>query len=154
MAEIATVRGTGFLKNKTASPVYQGKMATVVRVVDGDTIVLESGERVRYIGVDAPESRHLRMPIEPFAVEAAEFNRKMVEGKQVYLITDEEPEDRYGRLLAYIFVGDVFVNARLVSEGYARERAYPPNVRFKPLFVSLQKEAIGARKGIWGMNGH
>ncbi len=129
----------------------KGRMAFVERVIDGDTIVLEGGERVRYIGIDTPESVHPRRPVEPFAIEAAKLNKNLVEGKRLFILTGVKPKGRYGRTLAYVFAGDVFVNARLVKEGLAREKAHPPNVTFQPLFVTLQDKAEFNRKSIWSI---
>src|SRR5947207_14235634 len=93
---------------------------TVVRVVDGDTIHVRIGarvEKVRYIGVNTPEVHHPRKGEEPGGREAAEVNRRLVEGKRVRLELDVQERDRYGRLLAYVWVGDVMVNAELVRLG-------------------------------------
>ncbi len=126
----------------------------VLRVVDGDTIQLSNGEWVRYIGVDAPElrrkvgTRWVEDP-QPGAVEAYELNRRLVEGKRVRLEWDVEQRDRFHRLLAYVFVGDLFVNAELVKAGYATVFTYPPNVRYHELFLDLQEEARNEHRGLW-----
>ena len=125
--------------------------AVVERAVDGDTVVLAGGERVRYIGIDTPELHHPRKPVQPYAREAMEFNRRLVEGKKVRLETDVNRRDKYGRLLAYVYLEDGrFVNAELLKEGYAQLLTIPPNVRHVDLFVSLQKEAREAKRGLWG----
>ncbi len=127
----------------------------VIEVVDGDTVRLSNGKILRYIGVDAPEIRireekgFLYKP-QPFALEAREFNRKLVENKPVRLELDIEKMDRYGRLLAYCFVDDIFVNAELLKEGYAVLYTKPPNLKYQDLFVRLQKEARQQKKGLWG----
>jgi len=121
----------------------------VVRVSDGDTIRvrLPSGaeERVRYIGVDTPE----RTGAECYADEATAYNARLVGGRRVRLVLDAEERDRYGRLLAYVFAGGVFVNARLVRDGYAQPLTVPPNVRFEDRFTRLAREARHARRGLW-----
>jgi micrococcal nuclease len=100
----------------------------VVKVVDGDTVVLSDGRTVRYIGIDTPEHG------QPYFDAARNFNRKLVLGKPVELEFDLERYDHYGRLLAYVFVRDekgrrVFVNAEMVRNGFARTYTKPPNVR-------------------------
>ena len=125
----------------------------VVRVVDGDTIHVRIGarvEKVRYIGVNTPEVHHPRKGEEPGGREAAEVNRRLVEGKSVRLELDVQERDRYGRLLAYVWVGDVMVNAELVRLGYAQVMTIPPNVRYQEIFVKLQREAREAGRGLWG----
>ena len=125
--------------------------AVVQRAVDGDTVVLTNGERVRYIGVDTPELHHPRKPVQWYAREAMEFNRKLVEDQKVRLEFDVERRDRYGRLLAYVFLEDGrFVNAELLKEGYAQLLTIPPNVRYVDLFVGLQRQARESKRGLWG----
>ncbi|MFH1407113.1 MAG: thermonuclease family protein [Candidatus Omnitrophota bacterium] len=124
------------------------------KVIDGDTITLENGETVRYAGIDTPEmSKRTKAgwvsDPQPFAPEAAELNRKLTENKLVRLEFDAQKKDKYGRLLAYCFVGDTFVNAKLVEEGLAILYTAPPNVKYADLFVSLQKKARENKKGIW-----
>jgi micrococcal nuclease len=124
----------------------------VVRVVDGDTIRVRIGdrvERVRYIGVNTPEVHHPRKGEEPGGREAAAVNSGIVAGKTVRLVLDVQSRDRYGRLLAYVWVGDVMVNAELVRLGYAQVMTVPPNVRHQPLFLALQREARTANRGLW-----
>ncbi len=95
------------------NPVFQ-----VTRVIDGDTILLANGERVRLIGVDTPELYHPFKPVQYFAREASEFTREMVEGKQVRLEYDWQRRDRYGRLLAYVYLDDsTFLNAEIIRQG-------------------------------------
>lgn len=125
--------------------------AVVQRVIDGDTVVLVGGERVRYIGVDTPELHHPKKKVQPYAREATEFNRRLVEGQKVRLELDVERRDKYGRLLAYVYLEDGrFVNAELLKEGYAQLLTIPPNVRYADLFVGLQKQARDAKRGLWG----
>ena len=124
----------------------------MIRVVDGDTIdVLIDGRqlRVRYIGIDTPETVDPRRPVECFGREASARNRELVEGKTVGLERDVSETDRFGRLLRYPWVEGEMVNARLVEEGYATASTFPPDVRYAELFVSLQDEARQARRGLW-----
>jgi micrococcal nuclease len=133
-------------------------LGRVVRVVDGDTVKvrLESPDRtetVRYIGVDTPESVKPDTPVQCFAKPASAFNRRLVEGRRVRLRIGRERRDRYGRLLAYVFVtGErpVFVNAALVRGGYARTLAIPPNTDRAGLFARLEDRAQRAGRGLWG----
>ena len=125
----------------------------VTRVVDGDTIrVVVDGreEPVRYIGIDTPESVKPGAPIGCFAKAASAANRRLVAGRRVRLVFDVEERDRYGRLLAYVYRNDTFVNAELVRQGYARPATFPPNVRHEKLFHALARDAREAGRGLWG----
>jgi micrococcal nuclease len=127
--------------------------ALAIRAVDGDTIEVEiEGEsyKVRYIGIDTPELHHPTKPVGYYAQEAYEKNRELVEGKTVFLEKDVSETDRYGRLLRYVYVGDVFVNAYLVQHGYAQVSTYPPDVKYQERFLELQREAREAGRGLWG----
>src|ERR671930_295765 len=118
----------------------------VVRVVDGDTIRVELDghtERVRYIGIDTPESVKPGTPVQCFAKRASAANAALVAGRTVRLVGDVEQRDRYGRLLAYVYRepdGD-FVNARLVRDGYARTLTIPPNVAHAAELADLAPQA-------------
>lgn len=123
----------------------------VRRVVDGDTVLLASGEYVRYIGIDTPELHHPHKPVQPYAREAAEFNRQLVGDKKILLEYDVQHRDRFNRLLAYVYLEDgTFVNAELMRHGYAQLLTIPPNVKHVELFTRLQKEAREAGRGLWG----
>ena len=124
-----------------------GNTALVQRVVDGDTIVLAGGELVRYIGMDTPE---VAGSPQFFGPEATEANRRFVEGQQVRLGLDVSERDRYGRLLRYVYVDGVMVNAELVREGFARSAAFPPDTRYAKCFSALEDEAKEAGRGMWG----
>jgi micrococcal nuclease len=127
--------------------------AAVVRVVDGDTIRVrlpgDRVERVRYIGMNTPEVHHPRKGQEPGGREATDVNRALVAGRAVRLELDVQLRDRYGRLLAYVWVGDVMVNAELVRRGYAQVMTVPPNVRYQELFLKLERDAREAGRGLW-----
>lgn len=125
------------------NPVPVGQTAHVRRVVDGDTIEVEmDGQRVRvrYVGVNTPESD------EACYREAVEANRALVEGQTVTLVRDQSDTDRFGRLLRYVYVGSVFVNRELVASGYAEAVLYEPDDRHWRDFVVLEREA--ARRGL------
>ena len=105
---------------------------------------------MRLIGIDTPESVKPGTPVECFAREASAFLQRLVEGRRVQLVRDVEERDRYGRLLAYVYRGELFVNAELVRRGYASVATFPPNVRHADEFVRLQREARAADRGLWG----
>jgi endonuclease YncB( thermonuclease family) len=125
----------------------------VQRVVDGDTFVAVVGgrrERVRVIGVDTPESVDPNRPDEPYGEEASDFAKHYLDGETVRLAGDAEPRDRYGRMLAYVWLRDgTFWNALLVAEGYAQQLTIPPNVTYAPLFRRLVAEARRNDRGLW-----
>ena len=117
--------------------------ARVERVIDGDTVELDDGRRVRYLGINTPEHH------QPFYDEASKANRDLVEGKTVWLALDTQPTDRYGRILAYVWVADTFVNAELVRLGYANVYTKPPNVRYSQEILAAEQEAREAEVGLW-----
>jgi micrococcal nuclease len=146
---LAAVASWTAFGRETASPGIDG---VVVGIVDGDTIRVRVGdrvERVRYIGVNTPETHHPRKGPEPGGRDAARVNRELTAGKRVRLELDVQERDRYGRLLAYVWVGDVMVNAELVRLGYAQVMTVPPNVRYQDLLVKLQREARETGRGLW-----
>jgi micrococcal nuclease len=153
-------------KNKFTIPFSQTYNYTdilVSRVIDGDTLHLESGERVRLIGIDTPEmhdSEKLRRDsqrtkqdirtIKELGRRAYIFTRNLVEGKRVSLKMDVEKHDRYGRILAYVYLKDgTFVNAKIVEEGFAQLMTIPPNVKYADLFLKLYQQARANKKGLW-----
>ncbi len=116
----------------------------VTQVIDGDTIIIEGGYHVRYIGIDTPE---IHPKTEAFGIEAREANRRLVEGKQVRLERDFSERDRYGRLLRYVYVGDIFVNAELVRQGLAEAKAYPPDIKYQDYLEEMEAEARNEERG-------
>jgi len=121
----------------------------VSEVIDGDTLVLSGGERVRYLLVDTPESTRGRH--ECFGAEASALNRSLVEGRVVELEYGESCTDRYGRLLAYVFVEGHEVNARLAERGYACVLYVPPaGASRRDEYEALEAAAKRARRGLWG----
>lgn len=121
----------------------------VARVVDGDTIKLEDGRTVRYIGIDTPETVDPRRPVGCFGKEASVKNKELVSHGDVRLERDVSDTDKYGRLLRYVYAGDVFVNEFLVREGYARASSYPPDVKYQDVFREAEREAREAKRGLW-----
>lgn len=126
--------------------------ARVVAITDGDTIRVEIGgreERVRYIGIDTPESVIPGERPECFGKRAADFNGGLLGGGRVTLVFGAERRDHYGRLLAYVYADGAFVNARLVRAGFARTLEIAPNTDFAARFARLQQLAANAGRGLW-----
>jgi micrococcal nuclease len=127
--------------------------ALVVEVVDGDTIhvaIAGREESVRYIGIDTPESAIPGERPECFGKRAAGLNRELVHGERVTLVFGDERRDHYGRMLAYVYVGERFVNAEIVRRGYAHTLAIAPNTDFADRFGELEQAAANAGRGLWG----
>jgi len=103
----------------------------VIRIIDGDTIEIEGSQKVRYIGIDTPETVHPEKAVQCFGQEATSKNKELVEGKTIELEKDISEIDKYGRLLRYVFVNQTFVNDYLVREGYAHASSYPPDVKYQ-----------------------
>ena len=145
---------TGAAERKAwPDPPKDAVRARVQRVSDGDTFVATvkgRRERIRVIGVDTPESVDPNRPDEPYGQEASDFAKHYLDGEAVRLAGDAEPRDRYGRMLAYVWLRDgTFWNALLVAEGYAQQLTIPPNVTYAPLFRRLVAEARGNDRGLW-----
>lgn len=144
----------GILEGGDAGDGAGGGSGRVVKVVDGDTIHVQVGatrEKVRYIGVDTPETKHPTKGVECYGHKAADFNARLVADEQVRLVRDVEERDRYGRLLAYVYrVRDgLFVNAELARRGYAQPLSIPPDVRFADHFAALARQAREQGRGLW-----
>jgi micrococcal nuclease len=142
---------------------YNYEDILVERAVDGDTLKLENGERVRLIGIDTPEkfesaklyrdsqkSGQDVKTIQALGKRASNFTRDLVEGKRVRLEFDVEKRDKYKRLLAYVYLKDgTFVNAEIVRQGYASLMTYPPNVKYVDTFKQLYQQARENNRGLW-----
>lgn len=136
----------------SAAPTKQieANLYQVTRVIDGDTIQIEGGKTVRYIGIDTPETKDPRKPVQCFGNEAYQRNKQLVEGKKVKLEKDISETDKYGRLLRYIYLQDgAFVNNILVLEGYAHSSSYPPDIKYQEIFKKSQQEASANNRGLW-----
>jgi len=133
-----------------------GPNATVVRIVDGDTIVARVDgvdERVRLIGIDTPESVKEDSPVECYGPEASTHLQELIPaGTPVRLELDVEPRDKYDRLLAYVFRSgdDLFVNRAMVLDGYAAAFVYKPNVTYTATLADAARTAKSAGTGLWG----
>lgn len=117
--------------------------AKVIRVIDGDTIVIEGGYHVRYIGIDAPEKG------EPYYLEAKQYNEQLVLGKRIQMEKDVSERDNFGRLLRYVYASGVFVNAEMVRNGYALAKAYLPDTKYQKYLAEMENEAKQLHKGLW-----
>lgn len=121
----------------------------VTKVIDGDTVVLDSGDVVHYLGVDAPAVKKSEGGPEFYAREAARQNKRLVLLKKVRLEFDVNKKDAEGRLLAYVYVKDTFVNGELVRLGYARAMVKPPDIRYRDLLLRYEKAAAKQCVGLW-----
>ncbi len=144
-----TDRALSVFETPVPTDARQG-FVRVSRVVDGDTMEIETGEKVRYIGVNTPESVKVGSPVECFGKEASAKNKELVEGKMVRLEKDVSDTDRYGRLLRFVYIEDgTFVNDTLVREGYARISTFPPDVAKAEQFKLAEREARDQKRGLW-----
>lgn len=127
--------------------------AKVIKVLDGDTIVIDGNVKIRYIGIDTPEiykdSTGMRTGEECYAVKSYEENKRLVEGQTVRLEKDVSNADKYGRLLRYVYIGDIFVNDYLVSNGYAKTMTIKPDIKFSSLFKESMTRAKTQGAGLW-----
>jgi len=130
-----------------AVPAGADELARVKQVYDGDTVLLEDGRRVRYLGINAPEFR------EPFYLKAKRFNESLVQGREIRLEFDVERADAHDRLLAYVYVANQMVNAELVRQGLAHAFFVGPGRKHNALLLRLQNEARQRRLGIWSIRG-
>lgn len=151
---IALLLLLGVLSSCGNSDISQPDLATIVSVVDGDTIVLSvqnQTETVRLLGIDTPETVHPTRPIECFGPEASAFTKATLEkGSVVKLVRDVEPRDRYQRLLVYLFLTDgTLFNQLLIDRGLARTLSIEPNTAFASQFASHESSARNRRVGLW-----
>jgi len=145
------VAAIAYLKREVGPPDRGSLSATrrCVRVIDGDTLELDGGERVRLIGVDTPESVDPRRPVEYFGKEASAFTRRLAEDRMVALQYDEDTRDRYGRTLAYVYLEDgTFVNAEIIRQGYGHAYTRFP-FRYQEEFLALERQAREEGRGLW-----
>ncbi len=119
-------------------------------VDDGDSIVLQDGRHVRYIGINAPEIQHKDRKAEPFGYKAKSINKKFVFQKNIRLEYDREKKDRYGRTLAYVYLRNgLFINAEMIAQGAAYFLYLRPNTKYTELFINQQQDAMQAGRGLW-----
>lgn len=127
------------------------EIATVAAVIDGDTITLQDGKKVRYIGIDAPETSSSDSQVKCFHAEATAENERLVLGKEVQLVKDKRNTDKYGRLLRYVYVNSTSVNEQLVAGGFARAKWYPPDTAAQKEIDAAQAQAQQEKRGLWGV---
>jgi micrococcal nuclease len=145
--------GSGEGGDESGFAAEESVRARVVRIVDGDTIVASvdgQDEYVRYIGVDTPETVKPDTPVQCYGPKASDENHRLVEGRTVRLTFDREARDDYGRLLAYVYAGERFVNGALVRGGYARTLAIAPNTSRAGQLDRLAARAARTGRGLWG----
>lgn len=148
----ASAKGTprpGATPTLAVTPGPNRQEARVARVIDGDTVELDGGQRVRYIGVDTPEMTDSRPSIRTWAERAKEKNRELVDGKKIVMERDVSETDRYGRLLRYVYVDGVMINSELVRLGFAYATSFPPDVKQQDLLTQFEREARAAGRGLW-----
>jgi micrococcal nuclease len=155
-AEVAAAKSDSNAEDDEDRGRYDA-VATVKRVVDGDTLEIEPAvdgeEEVRLIGVDTPETKDPEEGVEPYGKEASKYAVSVLEGEEIELEFDAEREDQYGRLLAYVYpLGEEMFNEDLVEGGYAQVYTFPPNTRYEERFEEAQEEARAANIGIWGLS--
>lgn len=141
--------GFAVARHRSLSPREATLSGRVHWVVDGDTIIVDGVGTVRYLGIDTPELHHPRKPLQRYAREARRANLRLVGGRTVSLVTDRERRDKYGRLLAYVYVDGDMANAALVCEGMARTLPFWPNFRFANMFERMRADAERRRIGLW-----
>ena len=143
------------IKKNLYEQVDQSKEYFVYKVIDGDTFWMEDSLKnqikVRLIGIDAPETRNTRYKKKGyFAQESKAYMQNVIGNKYVKVELDVQRQDKYGRLLAYVFTAEkTFVNAALVENGFAVVSTFPPNVKYTDQFIALQSKARAAQIGMW-----
>ena len=141
--------GTTSQESKTERNKSDLVQYKVIRVIDGDTVELKNGERLRYNDIDTPETVHPSKPIECYGPEASAKNEELVEGKIILVEFGNPRKDKYGRLLGYVYVDDVFVNAELVKGGYAEVNSYGnPGSKIDEL-INIERDAKRQSVGLW-----
>lgn len=133
----------------TTTPTPDPNPVKVSRVIDGDTIEIEGGKRVRFIGIDTPETLRPGTPVQCYGKEASAKTKELLDGQEIKLEKDVSEVDRYGRLLRYIWKGDTLINELLVKEGFAQVSTYPPDVKYQDRFLAAQKDARDNNRGLW-----
>jgi micrococcal nuclease len=157
---LAEVLGLGLSSTKLStkkSVDHTIEKAIVDRSIDGDTVVLADGRKVRYLNVDTPETVKENTPVRCYGKEASNFNRDIISGREIFMLSDKESQDKYKRELRIVFVTgfdttkvDQSVNALLVRKGFARASIISPNTTYASLFQSLENEAKSQKLGVWG----
>jgi micrococcal nuclease len=149
VAGLQSWRGCSTEEREPPQPMPEGRYH-VLRVVDGDTLLMQDHKRLRLMGVDTPETVKEDTPVQPWGPEATQFTRDFIGRGEVRLQFDRERTDRFGRYLAYVFVGDRMLNEELLRAGLARwEPGYHYSQSMKTRFRKAQREAQDAKRGLW-----
>ncbi len=136
-----------------AEPSGESKVVQVRRIVDGDTLLLKDGTRVRMIGIDTPETKREGTAIQPFGPEASAYTQRAIEQGRITLVFDGERLDNYGRTLAHVYVGDRFLSEELIQQGLARVLYnHPYSDAMKDRFRAAENAAKREKKGIWSLH--
>jgi micrococcal nuclease len=138
------------IKKKEPEISSNDKVYSVIHVLDGDTIIIESGEQVRYIGIDTPELLSENTEEQCFGYESYLLNKIIMQGTEVRLEKDVSEVDMYGRLLRYVYIDDIFLNDYLVRNGFAKASDWPPDTKYKEQFEEAEEEAKERKRGMWG----
>lgn len=138
----------------STATISRESYAKVTYVFDGDTVEITGGARVRYIGMNTPEMGFYNTKKECFADEATVVNKHLVLGKTVRLVPDVSDKDKYGRLLRFVYVGNIFVDDYLVRQGYAVAEPIKPDIHLAATFYAAQQEALKNKRGLWSACPH
>ncbi len=152
---IFCVAGYYIVEAATSIRIDENELYAVQQVKDGDTFTAMVGRHeitVRMLGIDTPETVDPRKPVQCYGKEASDKTKEILTGKTVRLKLnpDREEKDKYGRFLAYVYLGDIFVNRFLLQEGYAREYTFGTPYMYQREFREIQKQAKDVQKGLWG----
>lgn len=132
----------------------EGQKVVITRVIDGDTVEIKEGLKIRYIGIDTPETVDPRREVGCFGKEASAENKRLVLGREAYLVKDVSETDKFGRILRYVYItqedgSTLFINDYLVRRGFAKAVTFPPDVRFSTQFMEAEREARDSNRGLW-----
>lgn len=145
-----TVKPTNEVNETKISKESQNfEYTKVIKIIDGDTIEIDNGQKVRYIGINAPETVDPRKEVQCFGEQASAKNKELVEGKTIKIEKDISETDKYGRLLRYVYVDNKMINEQLVAEGYAYATAYPPDIKYQQIFKTAERDARDNNRGLW-----
>lgn len=130
--------------------VVEKQKVRVIKVIDGDTIEIDTGQRVRYLGVDTPEMNFYGKKAECFAHEATKRNKELVGDKEIEIEKVISETDEFGRILRFVYVDGVSVSEILLKEGMGREQSIAPDVKYVEDLARAEQEARENRRGLWG----
>ncbi|KKP70109.1 hypothetical protein A2X44_00115 [candidate division CPR3 bacterium GWF2_35_18] len=146
-----TLKSYDFKNNESTSSATQDQNTVLVtRVIDGDTFEIYSGQKIRLIGINTPETVAPNKTVECYGQEASDFLKSLLENTRVSLVKDVSETDSYGRLLRYVYLDNLFVNEYLVKEGYAEVSTYPPDVKYQEVLEQAEETARTQEIGLWG----